>query len=106
MTNKRYKFAEEFTKFPGGRFKKNGPFSGEMFRDDVLLPLIKEADVLEIDLTGVKGLPSSFLDESFGEVAKRLGIDSVKARLKLECEDDPLMVDVIWAKMAKAAGAH
>ena len=31
----------EFSKFPGGRFKKYGPHSGEEFRRERLMPAIK-----------------------------------------------------------------
>lgn len=35
--------ANEYTKTPGGRFKSEGEFSGEDFRDAILLPKYLEA---------------------------------------------------------------
>ena len=35
--------ANEYTKTPGGRFKSEGDFSGEDFRDSILIPKYLEA---------------------------------------------------------------
>lgn len=97
-----YKFSQEYTKYPGGRLRKDGPYSGEAFREDVLLPLLASCQRLELDLTGAYGFGSSFLDEAFGEVGKRLGISACRSRLSFLADDDPTLVDLIWAKVEKA----
>lgn len=96
---KHYKLASEFSKFPGGRFRVHGPKSGEEFRDDVLLPLLQEFNHITIDLTGASGFGSSFLDESFGELGKRMGLGTVKSRISLIANDDPHLIDRIWEKV-------
>ncbi len=62
---------------PGGRFKKDGPNSGEWFRDDILLPRLRHAagrdDPLIVELDGAPGYGSSFLEEAFGGLV-RLGV--------------------------------
>ena len=62
--------AEEFSPMPIGRYEKNSNYSGERFRKEFLLPRFKDAleskDTLLIDLEGVAGLSSSFLEEAFG----------------------------------------
>jgi hypothetical protein len=67
--------ANDFSQFPGGRFRSDGPFSGEVFRDDVLLPLLRKAlasnQTLTLVLDGVAGLPSSFLEEGFGGILRK-----------------------------------
>jgi hypothetical protein len=67
--------ATDFSPFPGGRFRTDGPFSGEVFRDDVLLPLLRDAinggQPLTVVLDGVAGLPSSFLEEGFGGILRK-----------------------------------
>ena len=30
--------AQDFSNTPGGRYKVNGPYSGEEFRDNILIP--------------------------------------------------------------------
>lgn len=74
---------------PGGRFIKDGPFSGEWFRNKVLAPALREAidnqDVLEVELDGTSGYGSSFLEEAFGGLI-RTGLVSpneVKTHLRV-----------------------
>jgi hypothetical protein len=98
-----FRFADEYTRYPGGRLRKHGPYSGEAFREDVLWPLLQKRNAVHIDLTATYGFGSSFLDESFGEVGKRLGFEASKVRLSFSSEDDPSLVDLIWAKIAKAS---
>ena len=105
MTNKSslpYIFTKSFSKFPGGRFIRHGPFSGELFREEVLRPLLSAHDVIAIDLTGARGFGSSFLDESFGEIGVQLGQAEAERRLIISCDDDPSIVDLIWQKIAIA----
>lgn len=97
-----YIFSKAFTKFPGGRLRKHGPFSGEEFREDVLRPMLAHYDILRIDLTNANGFGSSFLDESFGEIGMELGIAESHRRLFLNCDDDPTIVEMIWEKIEKA----
>jgi hypothetical protein len=58
--------AREFSVTPGGRFNRDGPFSGEAFRARFLEPAVDRGEELVVDLDGVAGLPSSFLEEAFG----------------------------------------
>ncbi|MDE6284799.1 MAG: STAS-like domain-containing protein [Bacilli bacterium] len=67
---------KDFTDTPGARFKWQGSFSGEEFRDDILYPkfieALKEKKVLTVNLDGGYGYGSSFLEESFGGLVNRL----------------------------------
>lgn len=101
-TSCRYEFASTFTRYPGGRLRIHGPYSGEQFRDDILMPLLDRNDVVTIDLTGVRGFGSSFLDEAFAEAGKRLGRLDARRRLVFECTDDPALLMMIAAKIEKA----
>lgn len=65
----------DFTLFPGPRYIKLGEYSGEWFREKVLIPLIKNDTCIILDLDGVAGYGSSFLEEAFGG-AVRKGIDT------------------------------
>ncbi|MCK1507192.1 STAS-like domain-containing protein [Bradyrhizobium sp. 18] len=62
--------AKDFSRFPSGRFRSDGPHSGEAFREDYLVPRLKESGSLLVNLDGVAGLPSSFLEEAFGGLVR------------------------------------
>ena len=89
--------AREFSTVPGPRFRDEGPHSGQAFRDDLLLPRFKQASAageqLVVYLDGVKfGYPTSFLEESFGGLARAVGIDAARQGLSLVANDEPLLV--------------
>ena len=90
-----YRIADEFSKTPGGRFRKHGPFSGEEFREDVLRDLLGRAigsgDRLLIVLDGTHGYGSSFLEEAFGGLIRLRIFDREQVRRHLELKAvDPL----------------
>lgn len=84
----------DFSKFPGPRYKKLGKFSGEEFRESVLIPAISDGvDDLEINLDGVFGYGSSFLEEAFGGLV-RAGIkaDTMRKLISNVSSKDPSLV--------------
>lgn len=96
MMIKKYCIAKEYTKNPGARYKMQGEFSGEDFREKVLEPFFKSRghnDVLEIDLDGLNGYPSSFFEEAFGGIARKYKPNEVLKSLKFICNDNPLLPD-------------
>jgi hypothetical protein len=103
-----FSVALQFSKYPGGRFKSDGPYSGEQFREEVLKPLLDKCAHLTINLSGANGYGASFLDESFGELGKIFGEDVCRRRLTLIADDDPTLIPLIWTKVAKGAaeGPH
>lgn len=62
--------AQEFSATPGGRSPKNGPFSGQLFRESVLLPALRmvpdKFSRVIVDLNGADTYIGSFLEEAFG----------------------------------------
>ena len=62
--------AKDFSRTPGARYKTEGKYSGEEFREKILLPLISKAiekdKKLTIVLDGTAGFSTSFLEEAFG----------------------------------------
>jgi hypothetical protein len=60
---------------PGFRFASDGPNSGEEFRQSVLAPALRSAiargSQLEVELDGVSGYGSSFLEEAFGGLIRK-----------------------------------
>lgn len=88
----------DFSPFPAGRYIDDGPYSGQAFRDNVLIPNLNENDVVKVDLSGAFGFGSSFLEEAFGGLVRagHFTLKMLKQRLKIESEDDPMVVDEIW----------
>lgn len=64
----------DFTEYPGPRYRKDGPFSGEQFREELLQPQLERAArdgrQLKVILDGVAGYGSSFLEEAFGGLVR------------------------------------
>lgn len=62
--------AQNFTHTPGPRYREEGSFSGEEFRETLLAKSVREAldksVKLLVDLDGTAGYGTSFLEESFG----------------------------------------
>lgn len=97
--------AKDFSDTPGARYKTDGPFSGEQFLEEILLPKFKEAIkkdcFVEIYLDDVWGYPSSFISGSFGKLAKDYTSEEVLTHIKLISESDPLLVEKITSVIIK-----
>jgi hypothetical protein len=82
----------EHARSPGGRFKSDGPFSGEWFRDEILAPALAQAietgERLGVELGGTSGYGSSFLEEAFGGLIrkKRFSPEQVHQSLVITAE--------------------
>ncbi|QLJ16243.1 STAS-like domain-containing protein [Pseudomonas putida] len=89
---------KQFSEYPAGRYRQDGKFSGEVFRDDLLAPSLKRHDVVEIDLDGAMGYGSSFLEEAFGGLVRKHHMDpkSLRKQLRFKSNDEPSLVDEIW----------
>ncbi len=81
--------AKEFSKYPGGRHRTDGPWSGEEFREEKLKPLLLRGQTVVIDFTGVFTVAPSFMDEAFGPFMESLGRDGFDRSVKIIAEDDP-----------------
>ena len=70
----RIKICDDFSDAPGGRYISEGDFSGELFRESILIQKYKEAieqkTDLEIDFDGCYGFGTSFLEEAFGGMVR------------------------------------
>jgi hypothetical protein len=100
--------AVEFSKTPGPRFRTEGKFSGEEFRETVLkkrLELaLKEGSALHIDLDGGYGYATSFLEEAFGGLAREYDPELVLKTLSFKSDEEPYLVDDIRGYIQKACG--
>lgn len=86
----RYKLSvkDRFNSCVGGRYRREGNFSAEELRDDILLPAIDEYGAIEISLDGLFGIPHSSLEEVFGGMVRKRGSDVIE-KVAVVCEEDP-----------------
>lgn len=89
----------DFTKAPGGRYRKQGPHSGEQFREEILKPALEQAETVVVDLNGVYGLPASFLDEAIGFLAHFVQ----SGRLKYQLSDNKVALDFLQLSLKNHA---
>lgn len=91
MKEKIIMIGRDFSTIPTGRTRNDGPFSGESFREDVLIPALTENDHVIVDLAGVEGVGSSFLEEVFGGLVRCGKFSEMDLRSKLQIiTTDPL----------------
>ena len=88
----RIDIVKDFSDTPGGRTQSEGKYSGESFRESLLLPgyiAAKEKnEKLIINFDGAFGYPPSFLDESFGGLVKKLHQKDILNNIIIESNDD------------------
>ncbi|WP_374981301.1 STAS-like domain-containing protein [Pseudomonas solani] len=63
--------AKDFSRHPAGRFRSDGPYSGELFRVKFLEPAISKNEAIEVSFDGARGYGSSFLEEAFGGLVRK-----------------------------------
>lgn len=88
--------AKDFTRFPSGRYKKNGETSGEAFRERFLEEPVANKRHVVIELDGTIGYGSSFLEEAFGGLVRKLKLSAEEVRnvLTLVSQDDSLIDEI------------
>lgn len=82
--------AENFWPFPAGRVEADGPYNGEKFRKEHLLPALRIAEeasaVLVVRLDGLKSCGSSFLESAFGGLVRYDGYTAKKLQKLIRIE--------------------
>lgn len=101
--------ARDYSPFPAGRKKSDGPFTGERFREELLMPLLARGEHVVLDIDGVEGLPSSFLEEIFGGLIRE-GMPLADLRRLVEVRatepDLAVYVELAWRFAAEAQSLH
>ena len=88
----------EFSKLPGPRYRNEGDFSAEDFREHWLLPAFQKAVTskrrLRVDLDGGYGYATSFLEEAFGGLARRqeYSPEIVLDILEFKSDEEPYLI--------------
>ena len=97
---------KDYTKSPGGRFISEGDFSGEEFRETILLPKYEKAihdkDSLIVELDGGFGYGPSFLEESFRGLARKLQDNRILKTIKIISDEEPQLIEDIQRYMKDA----
>ncbi|HEX8350205.1 MAG TPA: STAS-like domain-containing protein [Hymenobacter sp.] len=79
--------ARDFSPSPGPRYRWEGEESGQKFREEHLEPNFRKAEaedgLLEVNLDGVDGYGTSFLEEAFGGLARVFGVENVTHRIRI-----------------------
>lgn len=101
--------ARDFSPFPAGRKRVDGPYTGEKFREDLLRPRLVKHEKVILDLDGVEGLPSSFLEEIFGGLVRAgFPLTQLQDLIEIRATDPELSVypGIAWRFAAEAEKLH
>jgi len=78
------RIASDFSETPFGRYRSEGLESGEVFREDLLIPALREYGRIVLGLDDVEGLPSSFLEEVMGGLIRAgYEIEDLRKRIQI-----------------------
>ena len=95
--------AQHFSETPAGRYRSDGPFSGERFREEFLYPALLDSTKVQVQLDGTLGYGSSFLEEVFGGLVRENGMSFKEIKDKLEIiSSRKLYLDRAWSYMRDA----
>ena len=97
MVQNTIKVVQDFSKYPAGRYYEDGDYSAQKFRNDLLLPaLTANSDAVTVELDGVAGYSSSFLEEAFGGLVResKLPKGELEERLSLVSADKNLIEEI------------
>lgn len=101
---KQINIGKEFSPYPAGRYLTDGDYSGERFREEILIPSLMSNGEIHIYLDDTRGYDSSFLEEAFGGIFREkpnLDCESVMAKIKF-MTDDRFLADEIKGYMLDA----
>lgn len=79
----------DFSRTPGGRYRADGHASAEDFRERLLEPVLDRGGRLTVDLDGPIGIGSSFMEEAFGGLVRRYGLERFNASVTVRSESRP-----------------
>lgn len=87
--------ARDFSRYPAGRYVDDGPYSGAAFRDGILIPALKAGEEIAVELDGVRGYGSSFLEEAFGGLVRNgFSPDQIRQLITLQSADRSLVEEI------------
>jgi len=106
--------ARDYSPTPGSRLEREGEWSGEIFRNNILHPKLmkaqSEGNKLIVILDGTAGYGTSFLEEAFGGLIRvhKMNYNELKSTLEIISEEEDYLVSDIqeyikdaWDKIKK-----
>ncbi len=95
MANEEVNIGTQFSKYPAGRTREDGPRSGQYFREDYLEPKLRQGKHFKVLFDDALGAGSSFLEEAFGGLV-RVGFTAKEIFSKIELvTSDEVLLDEI-----------
>lgn len=93
------KICNDFSDTPGGRFRNEGKYSGEEFREKILFPKYEDAEKkgekLTIDFDGCFGFGTSFIEEAFGGLVREHNKRGILNNIIIISQEDETIPDNI-----------
>jgi len=84
-----------FSRYPAGRYRTDGKWSGEKFRDEILSHFIANGEKTTIFLDEAQGFGSSFLEEAFGGlIRKGITFATFQSLVSLRSDDSSLLEEI------------
>lgn len=98
--------ARDFSETPGPRARDEGDFSGDQFLEEVLRPAyvqaVKDGTTLTVDLDGTEGYATSFLEATFGGLAREFDPTEILRVITFKSDDEPFLINEIKGYIADA----
>lgn len=95
MDHRTINIASDFSRYPAGRHLGDGPYSGERFRKEFLVPVLKTGQRVKIKFDGARGYGSSFLEEAFGGLVREgFPPQEIINAFELDSSDESLIEEV------------
>lgn len=90
--------AKDFALLPAGRYKMDGSYTGEHFREILVKLLSQPERFIEVNFDGVLGAGSSFLEEAFAGLIRNniISKQDFKKRIRIIANDNPEIAEKIY----------
>lgn len=97
--------SQDFSAFPAGRYRQHGDYTGEVFREDILVPKMKEFSVVKIIFDGIHGNCSSFLEEAFGGLIRNteFSVEDINQNLHFISDRKPSIIKEVKEYIQEAS---
>ncbi len=107
MSDKIINVSKDFSVYPYARYESQSDTSGEKFRQQFLLPALRENTSVTIILDGTEGYGSSWFDESFAGLVRNgeFTADELLAKINFISTEDPTYIDEIKGYVSESSKA-